>query len=91
MSTPNPKNTSTDVGNLRGWGTCDQCGFIWNLDNLGYEKQWAGKNLVRNGNRVCPTCIDPPAPFLRTLTLPPDPRPLKDARPENYQIDEAGQ
>lgn len=77
-----------DPSRPQGWATCDRCGFLRNLVDLQYQYQWAGTNLVNLQLKVCPTCLDVPAPFLRTIIIPPDPPPLVDPRPEPYALDE---
>lgn len=37
---------------------------------------------------VCDFCLDKPQRQLGTIILSPDPVPLKNARPENYPVDE---
>jgi hypothetical protein len=39
---------------------------------------------------VCPPCLDVPNEQLRTITLPPDPVAVDDARIESFATDEAG-
>lgn len=84
-----PKYARVNPQHPQAWATCDQCGFQHNLVDLHWEKQWAGQNLIKNGFLVCERCVDPPAPFLKTLILPPDPKPVMNARVEPYDIDEA--
>ena len=72
------------------WGTCDRCGGLWNLNRLGWEVQWYGTEIKRTGFRVCPPCLDVPAAFLKAITLPADPEPAYQPRPEPYTADEAG-
>lgn len=77
-----------DSSNPRGWATCDRCGLNYNLFKLNYQFQWAGTDLINLRLRVCPTCMDTPSEFLRTVIIPPDPLPLIDPRPEPYVLDE---
>lgn len=72
----------------RGVGSCDRCGFLYQLNRLQYQHQWAGTDLINLRIRVCPTCMDAPSEFLRTIIIPPDPLPLIDPRPEPYALDE---
>lgn len=72
----------------RGVGSCDRCGFLYQLHRLQYQYQWAGTDLINLRLRVCPTCMDTPSEFLRTVIIPPDPLPLIDPRPEPYVLDE---
>jgi len=36
---------------------------------------------------VCKTCLDVPQPALKTIIIPPDPLPVLNPRPENYQAE----
>lgn len=73
--------------NPRAWATCDQCGFIGNLENLSWQFQWTGTVLENQKFLVCDRCLDTPAKFLQTIILPPDPVPVANPRPENYARD----
>lgn len=50
--------------------------------------QWRGQQMANTLIMVCPSCVDAPAQFLKTITLPPDPMPVMNARPENYDAAE---
>lgn len=52
------------------------------------QKQWAGTQLVDLRILVYPDELDTPQRQLGTIFIPPDPLPIKNARPENYSIDE---
>lgn len=85
-----PKNAEVDSDNPRAWGTCDRCGFVWNLDRLCWQYDFQGTNQLQNTRLlVCPPCYDVPQPQLAPYILPPDPPPIFNARPENYSLDEA--
>lgn len=90
MANFNPSRAEVNADNPAGWATCDMCGFVTNHNKLSWERQWFGPNLKNTGFLLCEVCIDKskPAPFLQTLVLPPDPPPLMNARPENYDADE---
>jgi len=77
-----------NIESPRGAGTCDRCGLLYNLYRLQYQHQWVGTDLINLRLRVCPTCMDTPSEFLRTIIIPPDPLPLIDPRPEPYVLDE---
>jgi hypothetical protein len=77
-----------DPNNPRAWATCDQCGWITNLYKLSYQYKFAGTSLINTNFLVCPTCLDTPNPNLKTIVLPPDPKPVFNPRPENYAVDE---
>lgn len=50
--------------------------------------QWAGDRLINLQILVCDICLDTPQDQLRSLTLPPDPEPVRNPRPEYYAIDD---
>ena len=77
-----------DPTSPRAFGICDRCGALWNHWTLTKEYQWAGTQLVDTGNLACPECFNPPSPFLKTIVLPPDPTPIRNARVEPYGDDE---
>lgn len=84
-----PKYSETDIDNPRAWGTCDRCGFIWNLHRLTWQWDYRGSpNLINTRILVCEKCYDTPQPQLSPVILEPDPPPLYNARPEAYAIDE---
>ena len=69
---------------------CDKCGRQFQLETLRLQKQWSAGSLYNKGILVCTPCYDEPSEFLKVLSLPADPRPVYNARPEFYDIDEAG-
>ena len=69
---------------------CDRCGQWWNRSKAQWDEQYAGKSLINRRFLVCPTCKDIPQSQLKSLTLPPDPMPLKDVREEPFTADETG-
>lgn len=73
-----------DPDRPEAFGVCDRCGFVHNLVDLRYELDWRGIRVDRTGFRVCDSCWSEPAPFLRTIVLPPDPVPVADPRFVNY-------
>lgn len=85
---PHPRNADTDPNFPRAWATCEACGFVWNHHKLGWQFEWAGLSLVNERLLKCPYCLDIPNEQLRTITLPPDPPAIREARPEQYSIDE---
>jgi hypothetical protein len=85
-----PKNAQVDADNPRAWGTCDRCGFVWNLDKLNWQYAYQGSMTPQNTRfLVCSRCNDPLNPQDAPLILPPDPLPVFNARPENYVLDES--
>jgi hypothetical protein len=85
---PHPRRTSTDPTSPRGWGTCDRSGFIDNLEKLQWQYEWAGTQLINKRVLVTSDMLDTPQRQLGTIILPPDPLPLRNARPENYTVEE---
>lgn len=86
-----PKYSETDPDNPRAWGTCDRCGFTWPLDSLRFQYDYRGSAVLQNIRILCcRKCLDQPQQQLTPNILPPDPPPFLNARPEPYQIDEAG-
>jgi hypothetical protein len=69
-------------------GVCDRCGFLYNLRNLRFQFDWAGTGMINKQLRVCSRCYDDPQEQLRAITLPPDPMPVWQPRPEPYEVDE---
>jgi hypothetical protein len=70
------------------WGTCDRCGFNFNLVDFSWQHEWAGNRLFNKRLLVCDGCLDEPQPQLRTKILSPDPVPVRNPRPEPYTADE---
>jgi len=84
-----PKYSETDPDSPRAWGTCDRCGFIWNLHRLQWQYDYRGSQQLQNLRiLVCPKCYDTPQPQLSPVILSPDPPPIFNARPEPYALDE---
>jgi hypothetical protein len=72
----------------RARAVCDFCGFIYNLDQLKWEKDWRGTKLQNLRFLVCDSCLDVPQQNgQRTIILPADPVPVMYARPEQYVPD----
>lgn len=85
-----PKNAEVDPDNPRAWGTCDRCGFVFQLHRLQFQYAYQGTNIPVSTNfLVCDTgCLDPLNPQDMPYILPPDPVPVFNARPEPYALDE---
>lgn len=63
--------------------------MLYNLERLRWQNDWRGTQLQNLRILVCTnTCLDIPQRQLGTIILPPDPMPLLNARPEQYQLDE---
>lgn len=85
---PHPKYSETNAESPRGWATCERCGSIWNLFRLEWQFEWRGLSLYNTRHLVCPRCLDEPQRQLGANIIPPDPLPLINARPEQYDMDE---
>lgn len=70
----------------QAWAACDRCDQIWNHNQLQWQFQYAGPNLQNLRLLVCPRCLDVPQPQLKPRILPPDPMPIMNARPFNYDL-----
>ena len=66
---------------------CDSCGFVYNHKNLGWQFQWAGVQLQNLRQLKCQRCLDVPQMQLRTIVIPPDPIPIYNPRPEQYDVE----
>lgn len=77
----------TSARNPRAFAVCDRCGIWHNHDQLQWQMQWAGAMLYNTRLLVCRRCLDVPQEQLRTITLPPDPVPVMNARVEPFLQD----
>jgi hypothetical protein len=77
-----------DPTNPQAFAVCDRCKFLYNHVDLNWQYQWVGPQLHNLRELVCSTCMDSPQEQLRTIILPPDPMPIWNARPEDYQAAE---
>jgi|SRR5215475_1063701 len=68
-------------------GICDRCGFMYNHSDLQWQHDWRGPRLQNLRILVCEKCLDVPQEQLRTITLPADPQPIDNPRPEQYVPD----
>lgn len=85
---PHPRGAETDPTRPRAWARCDRCGWQYNLYKLNWQYEWRGMQLQNLQILVCDTCLDDPQRQLGSIVLPPDPMPVMNARPEQYEIDE---
>ena len=67
---------------------CQRCGDIYSLSDLTPQSQWSGLQLTDTNYYVCKRCLDIPAPFQRTIILPPDPPPTFLARQIKFPAEE---
>ena len=74
--------------NPEAQGVCDRCGARYTHKTLQWQFDWAGARLQNKYILVCPGCLDVPQENLRTIVLPPDPRPIANPRPEQFTSDD---
>lgn len=85
---PHPRRARTNPQSPRAWATDDRSGFVGNHDNLSWQFDWRGTQLINTRVLVYADQLDTPQRQLGTIILPPDPLPVLNARPEQYAIDE---
>ena len=71
----------------RAWGRCDRCFGLVNHDTLQWQMRFAGPQLVNTRKFVCPNCLDIPNMQEHTIVLPPDPVPIRNARPSDNSVE----
>lgn len=80
-----------DPSRPRAWGCCDRCGMWYGLDQLVWQHEYRGNDLINIQLRVCTlTCLDTPFQNDRPLYMPPDPPPVDQPRVETFALDESG-
>lgn len=85
---PHPRRARTDSTSPRAWATSDRNGMISNHQDMCWQYDWAGTQLVNKRILVSADELDEPQRQLGTFILPPDPVSIMNARPERYAIDE---
>ena len=83
-----PRRASVNPSHPRAWGTSDQNGMIGNHADMRWVHDWRGNKIVNLRVLVHADELDKPQRQLGNLYLPADPPPIRNARPENYTIDE---
>jgi len=78
----------TSAKSPRAFGVCDRDGLWYNLDQLFWQWEYRGPILQNLWIRVCKHCLDMPNAQLRAITLPTDPTPVWQPRPENFEAAE---
>jgi hypothetical protein len=66
------------------FAVCQRCGFWYNRDDLHWQFEWRGPNLVNIRIAVCDRCLDVPFIFARPIVYPPDPVPIAWPLPEDF-------
>lgn len=85
---PHPRRARTNAQHPRAWATSDRGGWIGNQENLQWQYQWAGTQLINTRILCYPDELDVPQRQLGSIILPPDPVSIPNARIEPYPIDE---
>lgn len=68
----------------QAFAICDRCGFLYNHVTLGWQFDWAGRDLINKRILVCPSCMDAPQEQLRSQVIPADPLPIQNPRIQDY-------
>jgi hypothetical protein len=76
-----------DADNPRGWARCGRCYCLTNHYKLRWQFRFAGPRLINTNLLVCENCLDIPNPQERTIVIPPDPVPIKNARPSDTSVE----
>lgn len=72
-------------------GICMRCSFLYHLDQLEEQWEWAGPGMVNKRILVCRrTCLDRPNEQLRTIVIGPDPVPPSRPSPTFYSQQNQG-
>ena len=85
---PHPRRARTDPTDPRAWGTSDRNGMISNQQDLQWQYDWAGTQLINKRILVSSDEYDKPQRQLGTIILPPDPVSIMNARIEPYAVEE---
>ena len=85
---PHPRRARTDPASPRAWGTSDRNGMIGNQEDLKWQFEWRGTQLINTRILVHADELDVPNRQLGSFILPPDPVSITNARPEPYKIEE---
>jgi hypothetical protein len=67
----------------KAFAICDQCGFLYNHNQLRWGMEWRGRTTEKTGFLVCPRCWDVPNPQLKAKVLPADPVPILNPRKDH--------
>jgi hypothetical protein len=71
----------------RAWAVCDDCGFLFNKEDLQFQYEWFGARTQNTNFLKCHRCLDELQEQLRVIVLPSDPVPVLNPRPERYSVD----
>jgi len=76
----------TSSKNPQAHAICDRCGMRYNHVDLQFQYDWAGASVKNKRILVCNRCLDNMQDQLRAITLPGDPPPILNPRPETYAL-----
>ena len=84
-----PRRARVDPTDPASWARSDRNGFVGNLRDMRWGMEWRGPRIVNTRMLMHEDEIDVPQRQLGSpALLGPDPVPVKNARPEQYAIDE---
>lgn len=83
-----PKRAEVDPSRPQGWATSDRNGHVGNLAKMKWQHDWRGNHVMNTRVLVHHDELDTPQRQLGILLIPPDPIPVRHARPENYANEE---
>ena len=84
-----PRRARVDPSHPQAWGTSDRNGHVGNLADMRFQYDWRGPRVINTRVLMHADELDLPQRQLGSpALLGPDPVPVKNARPENYAIDE---
>lgn len=90
MVLPHNRKSPVSITQPRPVGVSDRNGQVYYLDEMVWQFQYSGNNLVNQRILVGPDEVDTPAPFLQTFHFGPEPTPLPNARPWHYAYQNQG-
>lgn len=91
MTLPHNFRAPTDPQHPEAQAVCDRCGFMYRHRDLVWQYEYRGNALMNIRRLVCTvTCLDVPFQFNRPIILPPDPKPVLNARPAPWAQQETG-
>lgn len=90
MPLPHNLRCPVDISAPRPVGVSDRSGFLFYLDDLQFQFQYAGNALKNQRILVAPDELDVPSEFLRPAIFGPEPAPFPNARPTQYAAQNQG-
>lgn len=81
------KYVRIDPNNPSGLRVCQRSGFVFNVEDTVYQKDWKGDGYIWTGLIVGKPFVDQPQEQNRPPLVKADPYPIKDPRPPIPYID----